>query len=95
MEGRLGHISFRVPIDLQDALASFCKSNSVTASDVCRDALRVYFDLKSRKLNNPQRIAISAEYTMLVVDEWVKRNAPDRRDEFLAMVDARLDRHHG
>jgi len=95
MEGRLGHISFRVPIDLQEALAAFCKSNSVSASDVCREALRVYFDFKSRKLIDPQRMAILGEYTMLVADEWVKRNAPDRRDEFLAMVDARLDRHHG
>lgn len=95
MEGRLGHISFRVPVDVQGALEAFCKSHSVTASAVCRDALRFYFELKSSKTFDPQRMAIICEYTQLVADEWVKRNAPDRRDEFLAIVDARLDRHHG
>ena len=95
MEGRLGHISFRVPIELQGDLASFCKANSVSASDVCRDALRLYLEFKSGKAFDPQRMAIICEYTQLVADEWVKKNAPDRRDEFLATVDARLDRHHG
>jgi len=40
-------------------------------------------------------MAIICEYVQLVADEWVRKNAPDRRDEFLAMVDTRLDRHHG
>ena len=91
----MGHISFRVPLDLQDDLASFFKANSVTASDVCRDALRVYFEVRSGKAFDPQRMAIICEYTQLVADEWVKKNAPDRREELLATVDARLERHHG
>ena len=40
-------------------------------------------------------MAIICEYTMIVADEWVRKNAPERRDEFFAAVDARMDRHHG
>lgn len=94
-EGRLERITVRFTPELAKAVASWCESNSIPAARLVRDALQLYFDVKAGKAFDPQRMAIICEYTQLVADEWVKKNAPDRRDEFLATVDARLDRHHG
>ena len=88
-------ITVRFTPELAKAVASWCESNSIPAARLVRDALQLYFDVKAGRAFDPQRMAIICEYTQLVADEWVKKNAPDRREELLATVDARLERHHG
>src|SRR3546814_6198750 len=60
-----------------------------------RSVLILFLGDRDRPQFNAQRMAIICEYMQLVVDEWVKTHAPDRRDEFLSVVDQRLERHHG
>ena len=87
-------ITVRFTPELAKAVASWCESNSIPAARLVRDALQLYFDVKAGKAFDPQRMAIICEYMQLVADEWVKKHAPDRRDEFLSVVDQRMDRHH-
>ena len=88
-------VTVRFTPDLTKLVEDWCGANSITASRLIRDALHLYFDIKAGRAFDPQRMAIICEYTQLVADEWVKKNAPDRRDEFLSVVDQRLERHHG
>ena len=77
------------------SLTKIAQEEGITTSELVRRVLILFLGDRDRPQFNPQRMAIICEYTQLVADEWVKKNAPDRRDEFLATVDARLDRHHG
>lgn len=77
------------------ALNELAKSEGITKSELVRRIVNSFLTDRDRPQFNPQRMAIICEYVQLVADEWVRKNAPDRRDELLAMVDARLDRHHG
>lgn len=77
------------------ALNELAKSEGVTKSELVRRIVNGFLRDRERPQFNAQRMAIICEYVQLVADEWVRKNAPDRRDEFLATVDARLDRHHG
>ncbi|AJA11633.1 hypothetical protein SKP52_23955 (plasmid) [Sphingopyxis fribergensis] len=76
------------------ALNELAKSEGITKSELVRRIVNSFLADRDRPQFNPQRMAIICEYVQLVADEWVRTNAPDRRDEFLAMVDARMDRHH-
>jgi predicted DNA-binding ribbon-helix-helix protein len=75
-----------------DALAN---AEGVTKSELVRRIINVHLVERGQPQFNPQRMAVICEYVQLVADEWVKKHAPDRRDEFLAVVDQRMDRHHG
>lgn len=77
------------------ALNELAKSEGITKSELVRRIVNSFLAHRDRPQFNPQRMAIICEYVQLVADEWVRTHAPDRRDEFLAMVDTRLDRHHG
>ncbi len=77
------------------ALNELAKSEGITKSELVRRIVNSFLTDRDRPQFNPQRMAIICEYVQLVADEWVRTNAPDRRDEFFAMVDARMDRHHG
>lgn len=77
------------------ALNELAKSEGITKSELVRRIVNSFLAERGRPQFNPQRMAIICEYVQLVADEWVRTNAPDRRDEFFAMVDARMDRHHG
>ncbi len=77
------------------ALNELAKSEGITKSELVRRIVNSFLADRDRPQFNPQRMAIICEYVQLVADEWVRTNAPDRRDEFFAMVDARMDRHHG
>lgn len=77
------------------ALNELAKSEGITKSELVRRIVNSFLADRDRPQFNPQRMAIICEYVQLVADEWVRTHAPDRRDEFFAMVDARMDRHHG
>jgi len=77
------------------SLDQLANAEGITKSELVRRVLNLYLADRNRPQFNPQRMAIICEYMQLVADEWVKKHAPDRRDEFLSVVDQRLERHHG
>ena len=76
------------------SLAKVAQLEGVTTSELVRRVLNRFLVDHDRPQFNPERMAIICEFTQLVADEWVKKHAPDRRDEFLSVVDQRMDRHH-
>lgn len=95
MEDRLERIAVRLSPEAVDEIQAFCKAHRVSTSTLVRDALSHYFAVKSGKAFDPQRMAVLCEFTQLVADEWVRKNVPEKREEFLTAVDERLARHHG
>ena len=77
------------------SLTKIAKEEGITTSELVRRVLILFLGDRDRPQFNAQRMAIICEYMQLVADEWVKTHAPDRRDEFLSVVDQRLERHHG
>ena len=76
------------------SLTKIAKEEGITTSELVRRVLILFLGDRDRPQFNAQRMAIICEYMQLVADEWVKTHAPDRRDEFLSVVDQRMDRHH-
>lgn len=77
------------------SLAKIAQDEGITTSELVRRVLNLFLGDRDRPQFNAQRMAIICEYMQLVADEWVKKHVPDRRDEFLTVVDQRMDRHHG
>ena len=76
------------------SLTKIAQEEGITTSELVRRVLIHFLGDRDRPQFNAQRMAIICEYMQLVADEWVKKHAPDRRDEFLSVVDQRMDRHH-
>src|SRR3546814_14450412 len=79
---------------ISDWSSDVCPSDleeGITTSELVRRVLILFLGDRDRPQFNAQRMAIICEYMQLVADEWVKTHAPDRRDEFLSVIEQRLD----
>jgi hypothetical protein len=67
----------------------------VTKSEVIRSAIEQYLDFHAGRGANPNRLAELAEFNQLVLDQILKREFPDLREQVLDAVDKRLGKFHG
>lgn len=67
----------------------------VTKSEVIRAAIEQYLDFHAGRGANPNRVAELAEFNQLVLDQILKREFPDLREQVLDAVDKRLGKFHG
>ena len=75
-----------------DAIAS---QSGSSRSEVVRLAVFHYLDFHAGRGANPNRLAELAEFNQLVLDQILKRDFADLREQVLDAVDKRLGKFHG
>lgn len=75
-----------------DALAN---DLGVSRSEVVRLAVIQYLDFRSGRGANPNRVAEVVEFAQLVLDQVLRRDFPEVRDQVIDAVGARMGKYHG
>ena len=75
-----------------DLLAS---SGGASCSEIVRLAVDHYLAFHAGRGANPNRVAELAEFNQLVLDQILRRDFPDLREQVLDAVDKRLGKFHG
>lgn len=87
--------SVSLPKFVLDDLDSLSSTLGVSRSEVVRLAVIQYLDFYAGRGANPNRVAELAEFNQLVLDQILKREFPDLREQVLDAVDKRLGKFHG
>ncbi|WP_371432877.1 hypothetical protein [Novosphingobium sp.] len=64
-------------------------------SEFMRAAVEQHLTFHSGRGANPNRVAELAEFNQLVLDQILRRDFPDLREQVLDAVDKRLGKFHG
>jgi Arc/MetJ-type ribon-helix-helix transcriptional regulator len=87
--------NIRLPRDIWAKIDDYAEKIGENRSTIIRIAIAQYLSRKSASTFDHRRIAALCEFTQLIAEEWLRQNAPDKRDTLLERVDQRLEKHHG
>jgi metal-responsive CopG/Arc/MetJ family transcriptional regulator len=75
-------------------LDEVCVERGTTRASLLRDAIHEFLERNSSGSANFKRMAMMTEFTQVAVDILIREQAPDRREDILATVQERMERHH-
>lgn len=95
MQHRYFRQSVSLPATVHNELTTLADNLGVSRSEIVRLAVDHYLAFHAGRGANPNRVAELAEFNQLVLDQILRRDFPDLREQVLDAVDKRLGKFHG